>query len=576
MNNQISSGESNIFSTRTLVNFPLLTSESLISLIDGLNFKMGLPELRFCQNYFRNERLDNPTIHELKIIDRVYFDHSTSPKHPVISSFLTNDQLVADTYADLMARRRAVDPEYTSPCSLEDLLNILPEFFENEDTLAQIKLFAGGLSNIDAASERRRSISTVGKCVAAIPLRVTHPRDTLEAGDTIYAVLSRFNKCDWSGKSFGEKLTELVQAPETSSFFKKLVTVKCESVITALSGLELGTLLNTHSFENLDGCVSPFEPLGEEDFGVLAIFNKTQAADMLIKAQELGLRVINLGQLTKEKKIEGVSAAGEKLSLDMGLLKAIAFSRPYRCEADGNKAHISDSFNSVYINLGGKRYRMNSATCGGENYFMAGYNSVLTAYALSVSSGADETIGAGVYTLPLIHLDEKALGTALEIILGAYRAQCDLGIADTCPKLEFGAAPPYFCFHTLAEAPLGLPTKAYLPQTRIFYVEPTRRESGLPDIENLNALFSYVKRLAAEDKITAIYPTSDDLDSDLDKMLDGVNGAKKDFDESIHAHHGGFLLATANENFGIGVEVARIEPDNNFEDTLIGFKIQDN
>ncbi len=555
MNNQFPSAEVGGFSTRTLVNFPFLTSDSLASLIDGLNFKMGLSELRFCQNFFRNERLNNPTIHELKIIDRVYYDHSRDPKTKLVAAFLTNDQTVADTYADLMARRRAVDPEYSAPCSVVDMLNILPEFLgrDSAETAAKLTLFGGKLRGIDAAVSGHRKIAEVGKGITAISLRKPHPKDRLEVGDVVYAVLKSFNDCE----DFESRLEELAQSQEMISLYKKAVVINDQSIVGGLSRFELGTALNSKPFEGKDGCISPFEPLAEGDFGVLAVFNKTQASDMLVKAQELGLRVVTIGQLTKDKKISGASLAGETLTIDIKLLNSIAFSHPRRCEADGEKPQIEEESGSVYINLSGKRYRMNSAICGGDNYFMAGFNSVLHSYALCAASGATEVLGAGVYTLPLSDPDEKELGSSVELILGAYRAQCELGIVDVCPKIEIGDTPS-LCFHTLAESPLGTPMKTSAQNTRVFYVEPARKESGLPDFKNLNALFDYVKKSAGDGKLSAVYPTCENLDADLEKMLEGAHEIQKNDFDAATAHHGGFLLATTANSLDQGAEVAYI------------------
>ena len=128
---------------KVLMNFAFLTNDSLRSLADALGLKMGLSELRFCLDYFKRERLPDPTVGELLTFDRVYADRSRRTNIPLIASFMTNDKTVAETYADLMTRRKAVEPDYTAPCSLPKLLEILPAYAYRDSNSDEVKLFTG-------------------------------------------------------------------------------------------------------------------------------------------------------------------------------------------------------------------------------------------------------------------------------------------------------------------------------------------------------------------------------------------------------------------------------------------------
>ena len=554
MNNQNTQQNNSEVSTRTLVDFPHLSEDSVISLIETLGFKMGLTELRFCQNYFRENAIESPTIHELKIIDRVFYDSTVDPRSLAVASFATNDKTVADTYSDVINRRRAVSPRYSEPCSLPEILNILPSFLKERESsaLAGISLFGGKYKDIEAAAYCCKKIAGSDDCSAVISLKRGLRQSRVAEGDTLYAVLKRFNPFD----DFEERLLALLQSSEMITASKGTFILKDCGIFTELAKLNFGVKLNTKSFEGKDGCVSPFEHFAEADLGSISVFNKSEAADMLVLAQDLGLRVVELGKLEKGDFIRGVSKDGDTLSISKKLLRSVAFSSIVTAEADGEKPSITEKAQSIYIIIDGKRMRMNTAVCSGENYFMAGFNTVVHAYALSAVSGATKTIGAGVYTLPLKNPTSKDIGRSLELILGAYRAQSELGICDVCPQIIFGDAPS-LSFHTLSDATLNPPSKTALAGSSIRYAEIEKSENGLPDIKSVKALYSLMNKLTAEQKVSAILPITDNINESLDKIIDSPDAVRKATD-GIKSSYGSILFATSDPNIEIGGEIASI------------------
>ena len=538
MNTQNNTRETNAFSTRTIVNFPFLTTESLTELIDTLGFKMGLPELRFCQNTFRNKRLNNPTINELKIIDRVFYDNSKRASASLVASFMTNDKKVADTYADLMARRKAIDPDYTAPCSVVDMLNILPKYLGRK-TSGDISLFAGKDRNAELSACGFKKIAETGiadlDSAAGIKIKAS-AESSIANGNIVYAVLKSFNPY----ADFTNRLNTLLSCGEMHKSAKYTAVFDGESVITVLTRLGRGIKLNTLHYEGKDGCISPFEPLAEGDTGIITVFDKPESADMLLAAQLFGLRVIPLGYIATSESIDGIAQSGEHLVLSIPFLRSLAFSRPIGCEADGEKPDITDYNSSVYINVNKDRYRMNSAVCGGESYYMAGFNSVLYSYSLCVASGADSPVVASTYTLPLNTPTEKDLGKAVELVLGAYMAECEFELSDSAPKIEIGNTPS-LSFHTLAKTSLGIPSRFVGKETKIYYLEPQYSENRLPDFENLKQMHMYIKSLIARGVVLSIHPTTDDIDKTLAKMSDTVK-PELISEQMPSSRYGGFII----------------------------------
>jgi len=547
MNTQNNTRETNAFSTRTIVNFPFLTTESLNELIETLGFKMGLPELRFCQNAFRNNRLNNPTINELKIIDRVFYDNFKRPSSALVASFMTNDKLVADTYADLMARRKAIDPDYSSPCSIPEMLGILPKYLGQKASY-DISLFNGKHRNAELSACGYKKIAETGistsDCAAGIKVKSANS-NSVSNGNIIYAILKSFNNFP----DFENRLNAFLACGEMRKSAKKTVVFDDESIVTVISSLGHGVRLNTLHFEGKDGAVSPFEPLAEGDTGVITVFDKPESVDMLLASQLFGLRVVPIGHIAPQKTIDGIAQSGEHLSLSITFLHSLAFSRLTGCEADCEKPDIADSSSSVYINVNRDRYRMNSAVCGGENYYMAGFNSVLYSYSLCVASGAETPLASGTYTLPLNAPSEKDLGIATELALGAYRAECELELSDRSPKIEIDDKPS-LCFHTLAKTSVGIPSKFVGKGSKIYYLEPVYQENGLPDFENLKQMHTYIKLLISRGAVLSIHPTTDDIDKTIEKMSDTVKPELIDSQKPI-SRYGGFIIESAQDIQGI-------------------------
>ena len=533
-------------SSETIANFAFLTPDSLTALCDALSLKMGLAELRFCQNHFKLEKRSDPTVDELKIIDRVFYDRSRKADSYLVASFMTDDKTVADTYADLMARRRAVNRDYNAPCSILEMLGVMPQYIKlsSGNKIPDVKLFSGKSRAIDALSQHyRKTISNGnGNTDAIIGVKAKNSLAvTPTAGDALYAVLKSFN----DSLDFNKTLEDFVSSREVSNVAKRITALDDRCVITALSELNSGIKLNILPYESKSTGSSPFSHLADSDCGVIISASKGNAADMLISAQDMGLRVILLGVLDNSRKIDALSNSWGRLSLDLGLLNTLKFSRVLSCEADGAKRETTACESSIYVGINGNRYKFSGASYNSHDAFMSGFNSVLYSYSLTIAGGENDVIGAGAYTLPLNAPTKKSMGEALELILGAYRAQCELGICDFSPTVEIGERAE-LKFHTLSRANGNIPAKICEKDSYIFYLEPVYNENRLPDFDDLKKMHSYIGRLMNDGTVLSIRPTGEDLIATLDKMSQDtcVEYLGR---EDIKSHVGGFIVQTTQK-----------------------------
>jgi len=131
----------------TVEGFIAMDDEALAALLDKLGLAMDLDDLKFLQNYFKNEEHRDPTITEIRVVDTYWSDHC---RHTTFSTHLDNihieDTAVQAAYEDYLAARVEVYGEEKAaarPQTLMDIATIgtkllkkrgmLPELDESEE-----------------------------------------------------------------------------------------------------------------------------------------------------------------------------------------------------------------------------------------------------------------------------------------------------------------------------------------------------------------------------------------------------------------------------------------------------------
>ena len=131
----------------TVEGFVALDDAGLSELLDKLGLAMDLDDLKFVQNYFRDEEHRDPTITEIRVVDTYWSDHC---RHTTFSTHLDNiqihDKAVADAYQRYLDARIEVYGEEKAskrPQTLMDIATIgaktlkkrglLPELDESEE-----------------------------------------------------------------------------------------------------------------------------------------------------------------------------------------------------------------------------------------------------------------------------------------------------------------------------------------------------------------------------------------------------------------------------------------------------------
>ena len=131
----------------TVDGFISLDDGGMSELLDKLGLAMDLDDLKFLQNYFKNEEKRDPTITEIRVVDTYWSDHC---RHTTFSTHVDNvkidDKVVAEAYERYLKARVEVYGEEKAakrPKTLMDIATIavkalkkrgeLPELDESEE-----------------------------------------------------------------------------------------------------------------------------------------------------------------------------------------------------------------------------------------------------------------------------------------------------------------------------------------------------------------------------------------------------------------------------------------------------------
>ena len=132
---------------KTVEGFISLDEKGLSDLLDSMGLAMDLDDLKFLQNYFRDEEKRDPTITEIRVVDTYWSDHC---RHTTFSTHIDDvkidDPAVAEAYQRYLAARVEVYGEEKAakrPQTLMDIATIagkvlkkrglLPELDESEE-----------------------------------------------------------------------------------------------------------------------------------------------------------------------------------------------------------------------------------------------------------------------------------------------------------------------------------------------------------------------------------------------------------------------------------------------------------
>ena len=105
-------------------NFRNLHREQFPKLKEDLGLSMHDEVLAYCVSHYQKKEMRDPYIDEIRMLDRLCVTLEEDSNSLVPTELFTNDAFVAKTYADLIAKRKIVNPHATYPCTLAEAARI--------------------------------------------------------------------------------------------------------------------------------------------------------------------------------------------------------------------------------------------------------------------------------------------------------------------------------------------------------------------------------------------------------------------------------------------------------------------
>ena len=551
----------------SLSGFPHMDDSALETVRQGLGLSMSSAELRTCRTYYRNSLRRDPQAEELLLLDRMIESGSRSPQCLCVAEMKTASKLIADIFADLMARRPTVVSELERPSSLPELIGLM------ESYLASSEKYTNSLSDVAVrfTSHRDLLLTSEGYLITAStgsedkdisigvkPPQVAFSGGAVKPGDYVYALLDSKNPDD----GFEKRLTQYLSENAVKLVAKSVRPVCNSGLLDALVQLADGLTLNTKSL--ISGADFSLPALADPVFGVLLTASPAASADILLLAQEMGLHMIRTATVTAGAEIRIPAKNGGFFTFHAPFLRSLTLPRAYSATV----APPANTLPEIALTrigtctLNGQKHAVVKADASGDNPFVASLFGTLYAFLLCVAAGARPSEVGLACHLTLPRPSSTRMGESLSMILGLYRMQAEFEMYGNTPTLESGTDEhPSLSIATIAPLPEHpTPSTVVGGGSKIFYLEPLYTADGIPDFSDLKKMLGYIEKLNRDGHILSILPTSGDLLSDLEKMSRNttVEYVRR---EPLTSRFGGLLVETDVTIQGALVAVTEAEPE---------------
>lgn len=535
-----------------ITDFLTFTPDELYTLAGELGLSMSQDTLLFCQQYYVEQAKRTPTPAELLMLDGLVGETATAMEYQTVSELYADESYLADTYADMMARRRALSPNVTAPPSFSELATLGRKHLDGSLPANEKKPTAtAGKAHSRKMAAKRKSKGYEDELVS---IGGGNPsasvcREPASVGDTVYAVFRGAN----GGDDFDKTLDLFLASAAVVNWAKEILPVDGKSAIFSLLTLCKPIEFTRFSLHGDKNLLAPEE-------GAILIADAPSAADLLMEAHDLGLRVQKLGRITNDGNFCIPFTDEASKSFALSFLGTLLYTEQSTVEIGRGSPEdtLLQISPTTSFSLNKTPYCVTKVSASGSSPFHAALYAAVGGMSAAVASGADpfRISIASTLAAPENKKEPMALGSSLAAILGLYRAEAEFSLYNCTTTFEEGEKTPTVTIWTMAPAERMIPDTVVGGGTKLFYLEPQYTEGGLPDFESFRKLYSYIHGLHKDGLILSARAASGDLFKALGKMS---LGAEIEYirSERIMAKLGGILVESKSEING--TFVARTE-----------------
>ena len=459
--------------------------------------------LCFCMAHYKNAEKRDPYIDELQMLSALSEVLGRDCAAITVSELFTNDEFVAKTYADMLQKRKVLNPSATSSVSLREIASIPSRY------LYSVTGRRPRFEHLRSPEYvRDLPVSPSARCAAPAhsPFRLRFGGEEEGVNDDLLVLLSR--AAGDTIYKFARRCERFFDAEDVASLLTGVYPVGSDGLLRELLEITDGLSIDLRAFSPLDSAL-PVTVLTSSYTGcrIVRVSRKNLSAILdLIKKN--GIEGFPFAQFTKDSKFTFVRQSGNSFSVQSNFLctlfekKELSAMLPNEkgVKADGvfhratnvrSCAYLSsDSVTSSQtVSVGGITCAAASACPQGAFFESAIVATVASALSMALC-GRDHTEISlcSASEMPDTLNDPHILGECLSLLLGAYRAQTELSLVATHSTIRAShvAHPSLSVFaYGNASAP---PARLSLEGSTVYCLAVPRDENGLPDFPSLREL----------------------------------------------------------------------------------------
>lgn len=501
--------------------FRIYTPPQAEQMKKDLGIQMPLSMLAYCANYYRRENRD-PYIEELKMLDALSRAACQDASSVALKELLTNDSFVADTYADLVQKRKELSCGIHRPCTLADAATTANDYIARAGKRVSVGI------RVLPEERNAHAQSGLGKdCIScdgsAYQFRLLPRLEDGGAPDDDYWMLL-LPSAKMLPSAFERKLGAWMTESATLSQIKGIYTVGSKGLLHELLKRTVGVWVD----------LARFVPLGKSanlsvlttDMSVCRLLrvSKQTAEQLQSEWKALGLLGGIFARSIRRPQLK-ISMQEEPLfSLSTEFLRTLFVLRPGTAKMHKESGTASLCIRREPISTANCRYFATSnpfaATEQGQKngcttsiaatepeqapFFNALYTALAPVVALCVAGHpyTRQLLTAALRFPAVCEWDEAVCGDCMATILGLYRVQSELGIPaeELSVDTEEGRNLPNLTVLSAAE---GAPAKTQWQRegSGVYCIQLPSFESGMPDFAALRSCLNNLSRMAEEHNI---------------------------------------------------------------------------
>ena len=481
-----------------------------------LDVSMSLSQLLYCASYYRTCQKRDPFIEELKMLDRFIATAPISPASLAPTEILTNEAFAAETYADLMQKRRTLNPNAKYPCTLAEAFEAANLYLER---VGKSRVLPSTSPLLESQSFQALS-GAENTCVtasnASFRLKILNKKPSaLEERDLFLLLLPASEE---RGLEHGTAVGTLFKNPSAASVMKQVITVKEGGLLRTLLDHSEGLWIDPSRLSRAGEPV-PLSLLCGTYVGEYTVRVAQKDYESFYKtATACGIRVFAFASVTNGNEYTFVRGNTVRFSLASDFLRSLFPIRPFQATLKNEErtATAPISRQPLSVNTCSYLYCENGtsvseavlskntlcavAVCRPEaSFFRNALDTALSAVMTLAVSGYDHTeqhMALGL-ELPQQISDPVLAGENLSAILGIYRLQTELAIPATVTSIAYkeNIQHPELTVFTMANAAQPCPARFSKEGNKIFCITPDLQTNGLPDFASLRTLLEFVASL---------------------------------------------------------------------------------